>query len=240
MGPILNGELAVVAGPPAIGKTALLCQIIEHQVLENKKSVLVFNTGMSNEDFILRLICSFVGIDPLFVRTKNLKDVEWEKIARAVAKLQAAKILLCDKLLISPLKIKNIIAGQKNKPDLVIVDYLQCLSGDKQEYPSRGEEYTDIVFALKLLAKDFNIPIIMASYINREIEKRENLLPRVTDLRGFGGLENQADKIIFIHREDYYRPEVKGNRANIILARNKSGRTGMAKLKFNKQTIRFE
>lgn len=241
MGLMQPAELIVIAGRPAIGKTAFISNIIEHHALTNKKSIAIFTTELTEDNFISRLICSIENINPLRLKTKDLKDFEWKKIARAVVKLQESKVYICDKLRITPNEIRESISCIKAPIDLIIVDYFQYVYANENKYSIKTEEYTEIAYALKLVAKELNIPIIIVSQMSKDVDSREDYLPKLSDLREYGELESIADKILFIHRDSYYDiKQQDDDRAQIIMARNKSGYIGSAALIFNKDIMRFK
>lgn len=241
LGLMQPGELVVIAGRPVIGKTTFVKDIVEHNILYNEKSVAIFTTKLTADNFIYRLICSIANIDLLRLKTKNLKDHEWHKIARAANRMHKSKLYICDKLRITPDQIIKAVCDIKDNIDLIIVDGFQYLYGNKCKYSNKTEEYTDIANSLKNIGKELNVSIIVTFKINKDSEIRIGNLPELSDLREYGELESLADKILFIHRDTYYNLDQKDNdSAQIIMARNKSGYVGTTNLIFNKESIRYE
>jgi replicative DNA helicase len=231
-----------------MGKTALCLSIAQNAALslqqQKPKSVVgIFSLEMSKEQLVNRLLCSQARVDAHRLRTGRLQKEEWKKLAYAVSDLAEARIFLDDTPGISVLEMRAKARRLKNEQkslDLLIVDYLQLMSG-RGRAESRQQEVSQISRELKMLAKELDVPLIALSQLSRAPEARTGNRPQLSDLRESGSLEQDADVVMFIYREDVYKPETeKQNIAEIIVGKQRNGPTGSVELVFLKEFTRFE
>ncbi len=236
------GDLIIVAARPSMGKSALVTTIAEYVAVEKKIPVAFFSIEMSSEQIVQRIVCSLARVDAHKVRTGFLSHSDWPKLTMAAGKLSEAPLYIDDSSGISVLELRAKARRMKNRYDigLIIVDYLQIMKGFGR-VESRQQEISQISRSLKLLAKELNVPVIAVSQLSREVEKREDKRPRLSDLRESGSLEQDADLVIMLMREEYYYPrEDNKNLAELIVAKHRNGPTGTIKLAFIKEYARFE
>jgi replicative DNA helicase len=236
-------DLVIIAGRPSMGKTALCLTLAQNAALFSKAVVAVFSLEMSKEQLVTRMLASEAHINAHRFRTGHLMSNEWERLAHAIGTLSDARIFIDDTPGISVLemraKCRRLAAEQKNL-DLIVVDYLQLMGGSKRT-ESRQQEVSQISRELKALAKELDVPVVALSQLSRAPEARNPPKPLMSDLRESGSIEQDADVVAFIYREDYYK-ETEENRgiAEIILAKQRNGPTGTVKLAFLKEFTRFE
>jgi replicative DNA helicase len=235
-------DLIIIAGRPSMGKTALALNIGYNAAQSTKKAVAVFSLEMSRQQLGIRLLGFDAGIDATRLRTGFLRDKEWRKLTDSANRLSELPIFIDDSSTASVLEMKAKCRRLKKKHDLgvVIVDYLQLIQGRKSA-ESRQLEISEISRYLKALAKDLNVPVMALSQLNRKVEDRPNKRPQLADLRESGAIEQDADVIAFIYRDELYHPDTEENRniAEIILAKQRNGPTGFFKLTFQKELTRF-
>jgi len=236
------GDLIIIAGRPSMGKTALALNIGYNAANITGKAVAFFSLEMSKLQLGIRLLGFDAGIDASRLRTGFLKDKEWELLTESASRLSEMPIYIDDTSSISVLEMKAKCRRLKKNHELglVIVDYLQLVQGHKS-YESRQLEISDISRMLKALAKDLNVPVIALSQLNRRVEERQNKRPQLADLRESGAIEQDADVIAFIYRDEIYNPHMQDNKnvAEIIVAKQRNGPTGSFKLAFQKEITRF-
>jgi replicative DNA helicase len=236
-------DLIIIAARPSMGKTSFAMNIAQHAALVEKTGVAVFSLEMSKEQLVMRLLSSVGRIDSQRIRTGKLRSEDWPKLTRAVGMLSEAPIYIDDTPAISVLEMRAKIRRLAAKYDigLIIVDYLQLMRGRSTE--NRTQEISDISRSLKALAKEHAIPVIALSQLNRGLESRTDKRPMMADLRESGAIEQDADVICFIYRDEVYNkaednPE-KGS-AEIIIGKQRNGPTGVARLTFIKEYTMFE
>lgn len=236
-------DLIIVAGRPSMGKTALALNIGYNAAKETGKGIAVFSLEMSRSQLGIRLLGFDAGIDASRLRTGFLKDEEWGRLTHAASNLCDMPIFIDDSMAAGVLEMKAKCRRLKKHQDLalVIVDYLQLVQG-RRSAESRQMEISEISRALKGLAKDLSVPVMALSQLNRKVEDRPNKRPQLADLRESGAIEQDADVIVFIYRDEMYNPNSEENRnvAEIILAKQRNGPTGFFKLTFRKELTRFE
>jgi len=236
------GELIVIAGRPSMGKTAFALNIAYNVATITGKAVIFFSLEMSKLQLGIRLLGFDAGIDASRLRTGFLKDKEWEMLTESANRLSELPIFIDDSSSISVLEMKAKCRRLKKFHELgiIIIDYLQLIQGHKS-YESRQLEISDISRMLKALAKDLNVPVVALSQLNRRVEERQNKRPQLADLRESGAIEQDADVIAFIYRDEVYNPDLPHNKniAEIILAKQRNGPTGSFKLTFQKEITRF-
>jgi replicative DNA helicase len=236
-------DLIIVAARPSMGKTALCLTLAQNAAILEKAVVAVFSLEMSKEQLVMRMLSSEARVDAHRFRTGYLTRDEWGRLAEAIGTLSNAKIFIDDTAGISVLemraKTRRLFAEQK-KLDLIVVDYLQLMSGGKRS-ESRQQEVSLISRELKGLAKEMNVPIVALSQLSRAPEARNPPRPMMSDLRESGSIEQDADVVAFIYREDYYKPsEENAGIAELLIAKQRNGPTGTVKLAFLREFTRFE
>lgn len=235
-------DLIIVAGRPSMGKTAFCLNIAEYVAGENNIGVAVFSMEMSSDQLVMRMLCSQAEIDNSRVRTGNLHDRDIKNIALTAGKLGGAPIYIDDSAAQTVLDIRAKARRLKHDPNsnlgLIILDYLQLMRGTGED--SREQEISAISRSLKALAKELNVPIVALSQLNRQVEQRADKRPGMADLRESGALEQDADVIIFLYRDEQYNAETaEPGVAEIIIAKQRNGPTGTVRLMFDKAYARF-
>jgi len=240
-----NGEMIVIAGRPSMGKTSLALNIAEHLGVVEKIPVAVFSLEMSKQQLAERFLCSASEIESQLVRKGMLTTAQYEKLKQACGLLYEAPIYIDDTSSLTPLELRAKCRRLKSLYNIrcVMVDYLQLMHlGSRVE--SRQQEITTISRYIKALARELNIPVVVLSQLNRAPEGREDHRPRMSDLRESGSIEQDADVVILLHREDYYhRGEAsyeQTNTAELIIAKQRNGPTGTVPLIFRDKFTRFE
>ena len=236
-------DLIIVAGRPSMGKTALALNIGYNAAKKTKKGIAVFSLEMSRQQLGIRLLGFESRIDATRLRTGRLKKDEWQELIDSADRLSEIPIHIDDSSAISVLEMKAKCRRLKKRGELglVIVDYMQLIQG-RRSAESRQLEMSEISRGLKGLAKDLDIPVMALSQLNRKVEDRPNKRPQLADLRESGAIEQDADVIIFIYRDEVYNPqsEESQNIAEIIIGKQRNGPTGSFKLTFLKELTRFE
>ena len=235
-------DLIVIAGRPSMGKTSLALGAALHAAIHHEAVVAVFSLEMSKEQLVLRMLSSEAAVDSHHIRTGQLQREEFHKILNAAERLSAAKMFLDDSGALSALEMRAKARRLKSEVglDLVIVDYLQLMRG-RSNSESRQQEISDISRSLKALAKELNVPVIALSQLSRAVESRKPPRPLLADLRESGAIEQDADLVIFIYREDQYDGyrEEKVGIAELIIGKHRNGPTGEVELSFLDQYAKF-
>ncbi|MDP2939612.1 MAG: replicative DNA helicase [Candidatus Omnitrophota bacterium] len=237
-----NSDLIVIAGRPSMGKSALAISIAEYAGVVEKIPVGFFSLEMSKEQLVQRLLCSHARVDTHKVRSGFLSPSDWPRLTSAAGKLSEAPIFIDDSPAISSLELRAKARRLKSHHDikLVVVDYLQLMRGFAKS-ENRQQEISEISRSLKALSRELNIPIIAISQLSRAVESRQDHRPQLSDLRESGAIEQDADVVVLLLREEYYYPteENKGV-AEVIIAKQRNGPVGSIKLAFVKEYMRFE
>ena len=237
-----RSDLIVVAGRPSMGKTAFAINIAEHAAIKGDLSVAVFSMEMPGEQLAMRMMSSLGRVDQQRVRTGQLEDEDWPRLTSAVKLLQERRLFIDDTPSLTPAELRARCRriAREHKLNLVIVDYLQLMQvpGTSE---NRATEISEISRSLKAMAKELEVPVIALSQLNRSLEQRNNKRPLMSDLRESGAIEQDADIIVFIYRDEVYDDESpdKGV-AEIIIGKQRNGPIGMTKLAFLGQYTRFE
>ncbi len=236
-----NSDLIIVAGRPAMGKTTFAMNIAEHAAIQNNVPVAVFSMEMSSLQLVMRLFSSLGQIEQNKLRTGNLDDFDWPKLTSAMNLLHKSKMFIDDTPALSPLDLRARARRLKREHDigLIVVDYLQLMSvpGTRE---NRATEIAEISRSLKALAKELNIPVMALSQLNRSLEQRPNKRPVMADLRESGSIEQDADLIVFIYRDEVYNPETpEKGKAEIIIGKHRNGAIGTCHLTFQGPFLRF-
>ncbi len=240
-----RGEMIIVAGRPSMGKTSLALNIAEHVGVQEEIPVAVFSLEMGRQQLAERFLCSISEVDAQLVRKGMLDTEHYQKLVDACGTLSDAPVFIDDTSSLTPLELRAKARRLKSTHDIqcVIVDYLQLMHvGGRVE--SRQQEITTISRYLKSLARELNIPVVVLSQLNRSPEGREKHTPRMSDLRESGSIEQDADMVILLHREDYYhrgeQEYEQNNTAELIIAKQRNGPTGTVPLIFREKITRFE
>jgi replicative DNA helicase len=241
-----RSDLIIIAARPSMGKTAFAMNIAENASIEDQKVVGMFSLEMSREALLLRLLCSKARVDSHKMRTGSLWRDDMDKVVQAMEQLAHAPIFIDDTpgISLSEMRAKaRRLQQAQGKLDLIIVDYLQLMSGGSRRYENRTQEVSAISRGLKGLAKELKVPVVALSQLSRAPESRGgDHRPQLADLRESGSIEQDADVVAFIFREEVYKPdepELDGV-AEIIIAKQRNGPTGRIKLAFVKRSTRFE
>ena len=237
-------EMIILAARPSMGKTALAMNIVQHAALISKVPVAVFSLEMSTESLALRMLCSVGCVDSQRARIGKLQENDWPKLIRATGMLSEAPIFIDDSAGLTVLEMRAKARRLKTEHNLglIVVDYLQLMQG-KNNTENRAQEISDISRSLKAMAKELNVPVLALSQLNRSLESRTDKRPQLSDLRESGAIEQDADVIMFIYRDEVYnRAEDNPNRglAEIIIGKQRNGPTGMIKLTFLREYATFE
>jgi len=237
-------DLIIVAGRPSMGKTAIVLNVAEHAALRADVGVAVFSLEMAKEQLAMRMLCSEARVDLARVRTGHLSDREFPRLAMAAGRLGDAPIFIDDTPALSVLelraKARRLKRDPANKLGLVIVDYIQLMRSSEGR-DNREQEISEISRSLKALAKELRVPVLALSQLNRQVESRTPPVPRLADLRESGAIEQDADVIIFLYRDDYYNEDSdKKGLAEVIVAKQRNGPTGSVELTFLREFTRFE
>ena len=227
-----NSDLIIVAARPAMGKSAFAINIATNLALSGTP-VAIFNLEMSKEQVGNRILCSEAMVDSNKIRTGQVEDEDWMKLASTLGRLSEAPIYIDDTAGISIMEIRAKCRKLKLEKDigLVVIDYLQLIQGSGKRNSSREQEISEISRSLKILAKELDIPVIALSQLSRGVEKRDDKRPMLSDLRESGAIEQDADIVMFLYRDDYYNDDSeKKNVAEVILAKHRGGATGTVDL----------
>lgn len=228
-----NSDLIIVAARPAMGKSAFAINIATNAAVKAHVPVAIFNLEMSKEQVGNRILCSEAMIDSNKVRTGQLGDDDWVKLANTIGTLSEAPIYIDDTPGISIMEIRAKCRKLKLEKNigLVVIDYLQLIQGTGGRNSSREQEISEISRSLKIIAKELDIPVIALSQLARATEKRDDKRPMLSDLRESGAIEQDADIVMFLYRDDYYNKESEDrNLAEVIIAKHRGGSTGTVKL----------
>ena len=228
-----NSDLILVAARPAMGKSAFALNIATHAAVRGKVPVAIFSLEMSKGQMANRILCSEALVDSAKVRTGKIDDEEWGKLAAASGELSEAGIYIDDTPGISVMEIRAKCRKMKLEKNigLVVIDYLQLVQGSNRKGGSREQEIAEISRSLKILAKEINVPVIALSQLSRAPEQRVDHRPMLSDLRESGSIEQDADIVMFLYRDDYYNEDTdKKNIAEVIIAKHRSGATGTVEL----------
>ncbi|WP_010681210.1 replicative DNA helicase [Acetivibrio cellulolyticus] len=238
-----NSDLILIAARPAMGKTAFVLNIAQYAAIHSRVPVAIFSLEMSREQLVNRMLASEAMVDSQRMRTGKLEDSDWQKVARALGPLSEAPIYIDDTPGTSIMEIRAKCRRLKIEKDLglVVIDYLQLMqgkSGGKSD--NRQQEISEISRSLKILAKEINVPVITLSQLSRAPEQRQDHRPILSDLRESGAIEQDADIVMFLYRDDYYNPDTdKKNVAEAIIAKHRAGSTGTVELAWLGQYTKF-
>ncbi len=236
-------DLILIAARPAMGKTSFALNIVQHAALRAGVPVAIFSLEMSKEQLVTRMICSEAMIDSHKLRTGNLEDEEWKKFAKALALLSNAPIYIDDTPAITVAEMRAKCRRLKLKEKglgLVMVDYLQLMTA-RGRFESKQQEIAEISRSLKALARELNVPVLALSQLSRAPETRADHRPILSDLRESGAIEQDADIVAFLYRDEYYNPDTdKKHIAELIIAKHRNGPTGTIELLFLDKHTKFK
>ena len=227
-----KGDMVLIAARPSMGKTTFSLNIAEHAALREGKSVVIFSLEMSKEQLAYKLLCSEANVDMLKLRTGNLDDDDWERIARATGPLSKARIYIDDTAGLSVMEMRSKCRKIKMEHgiDMILIDYLQLMSGSSGS-ESRQQEVSEISRSIKALAKEMECPVIALSQLSRAPEQRADHRPMLSDLRESGSIEQDADVVMFLYRDEYYNKETEDkNIGECIIAKQRNGPVGTVKM----------
>ena len=228
-----NSDLILVAARPAMGKSAFALNIASYAAVKANVPVAIFSLEMSKEQMGNRILCSEAMVDSNKVRTGKIEDEDWAKLAMASGELSESQIFIDDTPGISIMEIRAKCRKMKLEKNigLVVIDYLQLVQGSSKKGGSREQEISEISRSLKILAKEINVPVIALSQLSRVPEQRPDHRPMLSDLRESGAIEQDADIVMFLYRDDYYNEDSeKKNIAEVIIAKHRAGSTGTVEL----------
>ncbi len=241
-----KGELIIVAGRPSMGKTSFAMNIAEYIAITRKQPVAVFSLEMSKQQLAQRLLCSRSGVDSHRLRRNKLNEADFHALQETASQLYESPLYIDDTPGLSLLALRAKARRLASRHDIkcIVIDYLQLMSAPGSE--SRQQEVSELSRGIKALARELNVPVICLSQLNRASESREGHKPRMSDLRESGSIEQDADMVILLHREEYYHddewkaanPDMQGL-AEIIIAKQRNGPVGTVKLQFNSSTTAF-
>lgn len=239
-----GGDLIILAARPSMGKTSLAMNIAEHVAIQQNLPVGIFSMEMASTQIALRSIGSVGKLDQQRLRTANLKDEDWQRLTYAVGKIADAPAYIDETPALSAMELRSrarsLYRQCGNQLGLIVIDYLQLMTSQNQRYGNRTEEVSEFSRAIKALAKELNVPVIALSQLNRSLENRTSKRPVMSDLRESGALEQDADLILFIYRDEVYNPDTQDKGiAEVIIGKQRNGPTGTVRLAFEKEYTKF-
>ena len=236
-------DLILIGARPSMGKSALGLNIIQNAALRSKKNCAVFSLEMSKEQVANRFLAAEARVSMEHIRTGNMTDTDWDKLVDALGPLSEAGIYVDDTAGITVSEIRSKCRKLKIEHglDLVMIDYLQLMSGSGRNNENRQQEISEISRGLKMLARELNVPVIALSQLSRALEQRADKRPMMSDLRESGAIEQDADVIMFIYRDEYYHADTEDkNVSEIIIGKQRNGPTGTVKLRYDGPFTRFD
>ncbi|HIA91727.1 TPA: replicative DNA helicase [Candidatus Saccharibacteria bacterium] len=237
-----RSDMIVLAARPAMGKTTLALNIAQHVATKERQPVLIFSLEMSKEQLVDRMLSAESGIDAWNLRTGRLTDADFQKLGEAMGSLSEAPIFIDDTPGISALEMRTKARREQHKHNLglIIIDYLQLMSGSTKSDGNRVQEISEISRGIKALARELNVPVIALSQLSRTVEQRSPQIPQLSDLRESGSIEQDADLVMFVYREDYYNEETERRHiTDLIIGKHRNGPTGKVELFFHPEQLAF-
>ncbi len=238
-----RSDLILIAARPSMGKTAFVLNVAQHMATRDKKSVAIFSLEMPREQLAMRMMCAEGLIDSQRFRTGAMSSDEWKNLVDAADRLSASPMFIDDTAGVNAVELRNKARriSKEHGLDCIIIDYLQLMDGGAHSrIDNRQQQISDISRSLKALARELQVPVIALSQLSRGPESRTSRKPMLSDLRESGSLEQDADMVAFLYREDYYNPETeKKNLTELIIAKNRNGPTETVELYFHKNFTRF-
>lgn len=238
-----RSDLIILAARPAMGKSTFALNLAHNVAVAEKQSVLVFSLEMSKEQLVDRMLADEAGVDAWNIRTGNLSDEDFERLSHAMGVMAEAPIFIDDTPGVSVLEMRTKArrAAHERPLGLIVVDYLQLMSGSGKGYgDNRVQEISEISRGLKLIARELNVPVLALSQLSRSVESRNPPHPQLSDLRESGSIEQDADIVMFLYREDYYNPETdRQHVTDIMVKKHRNGPTGNVELYFHPERLKF-
>ena len=237
-----NSDLILIAARPSMGKTALVLNIAQHIVLKENRCAAIFSLEMSKEQLTNRLFSMESHVDAQKIRTGELTEQEWADLIESAGNIGESKLIIDDTPAITVQEMRSKCRKYKMEfgLEIIIIDYLQLMSGSGKSGDSRQQEISDISRSLKALARELNVPVVALSQLSRAVESRPNHRPMLSDLRESGAIEQDADVVMFIYRDDYYNPDSeKKGVAEIIIAKQRNGPIGTVELSWQPALTKF-
>lgn len=237
-----RSDLIIIAARPAMGKTTLALNIAHNIAIDENLPVLFFSLEMSKEQLVDKMLSTESGVDNSKLRTGNLTDEDFENLSHAWGALGEANMYIDDTpgITVTEMRAKARRLSYKQKPGLIVVDYLQLMSGTGRDSGNRVQEVSEISRGLKILARELDVPVIALSQLSRSVESRHPQIPQLSDLRESGSIEQDADIVSFLYREEYYNPETdKKHITDLIIAKFRNGPTGKVELYFKPDNQKF-
>ena len=238
-----RSDLILIAARPSMGKTAFVLNVAQHMATRDKKSVAIFSLEMPREQLAMRMMCAEGLIDSQHFRTGAMSNDEWKNLVDAADRLSASPMFIDDTAGVNAVELRNKARriSKEHGLDCIIIDYLQLMDGGAHSrIDNRQQQISDISRSLKALARELKVPVIALSQLSRGPESRTSRKPMLSDLRESGSLEQDADMVAFLYREDYYNPETeKKNLTELIIDKNRNGPTETVELYFHKNFTRF-
>lgn len=238
-----KSDLLILAARPAMGKSTFVSNLAYNVASQQKKSVLFFSLEMSKDQLVDRMLADVSGVDAFNIRTGNLSETDFGKLSDAMGEMAEAPIFIDDTPGMSVLEMRTKARREAhNQPlGLIIIDYLQLMQGSgRQNSDNRVQEVSEISRGLKLIARELDVPVIALSQLSRSVESRHPQIPQLADLRESGSIEQDADLVMFLYREDYYNPETENQHVtDLIIAKHRNGPTGKIQLYFHPERLRF-
>ena len=235
-------DLVIVGARPAMGKTAFGLNLIQNAAVKGGKTCAVFNLEMSKKQIVNRMLACEAGVSMEHIRSGNMTDQDWEKLVEALGPLSEAPIYIDDTggITFSEVRSKCRKLKIEHGLDLVMIDYLQLMSGSGRAGDNRQQEISEISRGLKMMARELDVPVIALSQLSRTLESRADHRPMMSDLRESGAIEQDADVIIFLYRDEYYHPDSEDkNIAEVIIGKQRNGPVGTVKLRYDGEYTRF-
>lgn len=239
-----KSDLIILAARPSMGKTAFCLNLAANAAFKGGSGVAIFSLEMSKEQLVQRLLCSEAEIDAQRIRTGNMQMSDWSALSNAMARLAPMPIYIDDSPGVSVMELRSKARKLKYENEnlgMIIIDYLQLMEGDGSSKGDRVQEISKISRGLKGLAREIDVPVIALSQLSRAVESRQNKRPMLSDLRESGSIEQDADIVMFIYRDEYYNPDLveKKGEAEVIIAKQRNGPVGHITLYFNKSITKF-
>ena len=238
-----GGQMIIIAARPSMGKTAFVLSMARNMAVDHEQGVAFFSLEMSSVQLMMRLIIAETGLNGNDVKSGRLTPEQWRHLESATKPLGAAPLFIDDTPALSVFEFRSKARRLKihNDIKIIVIDYLQLMTGNQDSKGNREQEVAFISRTLKAIAKELNVPVIALSQLNRSLETRTDKRPVMADLRESGAIEQDADIIMFIYRDDYYNKDSKEpNVAEVIIGKQRNGPTGTVKLFFQKNQTRFE
>ena len=238
-----RNDLIIVAARPSVGKTAFALNVAQAAAIKARENVAIFSLEMGADQLVMRMLCSEGNIDAQVLRTGTLEDEDWRKLTMAMGSLSNSGVYIDDTpgIRVNEIRAKCRRLAQENGLGMILIDYLQLIQGSGKPGENRQQEVSEISRSLKGLARELKVPVIALSQLSRGVEQRQDKRPMMSDLRESGSIEQDADIVAFLYRDDYYNKDesAEKNVIEIILAKQRNGPTGTVKLSFKKEYNKF-